>query len=1206
MGRGEHDRRSDATPATGERRARRGGKGRRAAVWWWRLGRGSRSEGFDWRDGLQPIMEETAGNRDTKMSIASSSSILPPSTSSSSSSASLAAPYLSDSATSPLTSETYATNQTSPPTPHSPTRDAYGHVKHVKRVQPPPLASLKRPSTANAIMASSPFTPQAHSSSRPDTPMDQMYTGLHVQQGRQPVSPPSALANGFDLRGDEPHSRSQSSPQIHPSWSYNTALPQKPSLRRNLSDARRGLSPALPDSPFIQGQGSSDGRSGVVPMTPLSQLSESRPESHVSEMDLAEDDDAGRSVRSTTPSGSGVRSVVNGHRSPTQASHSHSLSAASRTSSHKHNRSQSSSGFSHDDRDHEPTARVNISGALYQRRPSAGAKSPPLKPILVQSPTLSSIQAIQARGGTPRTLSTNPLLLQPAFNSSRSSLVSAGSSFHSSEDGHGPLSDLERTLSSRRKESTQVDADDEPTESDQEDLLSCWGSVGRNELAFIHDKLVKAALDRPAPTVSAAAAPAAPPFQPFATRSPSRHKRRASEFSVQSFTLNEVRPPFTCMESTGPDMPSSQQPSQPSSSTPPRPVSPPQKDNASKANELLRSMMDSLNTSLPPPTSFMPSPSSSGNETPLDPQFAPGLATTSSEDSASALKGVAKRSPVPSFNDPDTRKKALTEALFGDPTSPLVPSTSAAETRQHPYNRADLTLEDLRPVPKKPSLTFQPKSPDEDLIAEITRRNASATEALKSPTIARSESMLRRQGTKRINARLISSPQLVSSTTSVDVVPVVPVDAQSQTSTTNGSTSPALDKAGNKLSLRLKKLREKLKTRPSLPNGEEITPWTYDARSPSPASSSAHVVPSPAQTVERSTQPSPSPAATSASGNDINGFRFPSPSLAVTSPSSATAQSGLKGLMSRLRSNSRRELSEANSVDSHDSRDRSQPPSQHSHSSPSRANETLQPAHVLEPPRRQPPPLRTTSSDTPDIIDLTSPREEGETMRFDLSTPPPAEPEPDSAALRQLFDAASSLGLDQAALQNLVRSTSSSSRSTNWTAMTRSNSVNTPATTVAHTSRDSSKLFIGGGEGLKRSASSRTPVPLSRVLEQPGGLTPSPILGGQTIVRRTIIFPSESEGALTRKASTATKTNKRKNRASMQSVQSGRSVQERIPTPPPNRGSRRFSKDQSPPLPSLPPSFSFNGRDSAPSPPTSPMKMSHKSQASNSSAYGSL
>ncbi|KAG8954039.1 hypothetical protein FRC04_001023 [Tulasnella sp. 424] len=1067
-------------------------------------------------------------DRDTKMST-SSSSILPPSTSSSS----LTSLYQSDSGTM-LTSPDFGTSfQVA-----SPSSPGIGSDKTNRYPPKPvsPIVSALRTSNTGAIMASSPTAPAHSSDSRPDTPLGQMYTGS---------SGPFVPASGTPAGADRSAPTSQH--------------PLKSSLQRMVSERR-------PMPPGVSTTSSATGASRSISST----RAETAPFA------------AGGSIGGDHP----TRTIATGSRSPPPVS----TKGPKQQYTHHHARSRSrgSVDLGPDDEDHAVS--WNPSSGM-----KGGTRAAPPKPILVQSPsaasnlTLSEGNTSLRPAGSTTTVASKLGWQRPIFNSSRSSLVSAGSSFHSL-DGDGLLLDLERGVLSEG-DGTSTSPVEESTESDHEDLLNCWGGITRKDLTAIHDKLVDAAVARkrarsPSVTPARARSPSASSFQPFATRSPSRtHQRQGSQYSARSLNKESEKTQVAAV--------------------PPSPTWSARKDKSSKVNALLQSMVDSL----PPPTlpaSFIPSPTNFGPDTPVEAQH-PDLSrsTSGQEEANEAPSANSRRSPVPSFNDPDLRKKALTEALFGESPSP---EATTPQEEPHPYTTGNPALEDPEPVEKPP--TAVPPTPTvEELMADVTRRNVVATDALKSPGITRSESALKRQGTKRLNAKLISGPQLVSSTTSVDALPLASPSSSSLTNT--ASQSPAApEKLSSKLSLRIKKLRDKLKTRPSFPNGEEITPYTFEERSISPSSSAAghtpvgHAAVLITQTVDTSPRKSPIPVPPSA---DVQSFRFPSPSPSPASPIPSThGGRGIKRLMSRLRSNSKHDLVEKASLTSlngaYATDAQTQQTSQFApsiaHSISSSMNQRPASPESI---RRKPPSVRTDTEPGPNVVDLTSPRLDADDRQFNLSTPtPPADHTPDETAVKQLFDAASNLGLDKAALNDLLaRSSSTSSRSTGLTARPGSAATTaTSATAVANpvSQRDSPRSFFG----LKREPSTRAPA-LSSVSEK--SVQGIPGDESQTILRRTLIFPSEAESALTRRPSQATKASKKKNRFSTQSVQSIRSLKERSPTPPPNRSSRRFSKDSSPPVPALPPGIALSGQENGSS---SPPRPSHKSQNSVGSAYGSL
>ncbi|OBZ75877.1 hypothetical protein A0H81_04772 [Grifola frondosa] len=203
---------------------------------------------------------------------------------------------------------------------------------------------------------------------------------------------------------------------------------------------------------------------------------------------------------------------------------------------------------------------------------------------------------------------------------------------------------------------------------------------------------------------------------------------------------------------------------------------------------------------------------------------------------------------------------------------------------------------------------------------------------------------------------------------------------------------------------------------------------------------------------------------------------------------------------------------------------------------------------------------------------------------------PVAQPHNDEAALKQLFDAASNLGLDQVALNELIaRSPSTSSRSTAWTKLTRVTSI-----TDSRKSHPPPARGSGTPDSVRPPSASEGRPSIEAYSPRPSAeIRPSPVAkvseatprarqadgSANAIVRRTIIVPSDSRTStvdlnmLLRKQSSS----RRRRSASALSVGSNRSVHDRVPTPPPPHRStsgRRFSTDASPPVPQLPLSFS--------------------------------
>ncbi len=501
-------------------------------------------------------------------------------------------------------------------------------------------------------------------------------------------------------------------------------------------------------------------------------------------------------------------------------------------------------------------------------------------------------------------------------------------------------------------------------------------------------------------------------------------------------------------------------------------------------------------------------------------------------------------------------------------------------------------------LPRNPSMPKLPQTPQEEaeLTREVERRTTEAMLALKGAShsqsnlnvnahLAHSPSVSR----KRISPHQISTPTLVSASTSVDTIPlrspVIP--------TSTGSTKMS----------RFKKLRGTLRKPTNLPTGEEVTPYPLDLHSPtSPgmrhnqegflATASSDAVPIPTSAVE--------------------------PRFKVTVPSPpASAGPGLKGFMARFRSKPR-------TIDPSLQYAARHSPQPSATSSIPRENGNLGLSRAPQgksapsgPSSSTRGPVYHTADDSTYSSSLGSPT----TPRGPHTPLPPQELEPDTPtpmadenlALRQLYTAAQNLGIDEKRLNDLVRSTSTSSKSTTWTStLGRNTSTRDNSTSSTHPqstlSRNNSITLSQAATNLKRNNS-------SAVFDQPEGhveakarqgsdavftqstVTAAPVRSLSTrkpipehirrpregvdtsaynsaVIRRTIVMPSEfrNSSAFDINALLNGKASSNRRRASTTST-SSRSVQDRVPTPPPPRtGSRRFSRDREilPPVPQLP------------------------------------
>lgn len=450
-----------------------------------------------------------------------------------------------------------------------------------------------------------------------------------------------------------------------------------------------------------------------------------------------------------------------------------------------------------------------------------------------------------------------------------------------------------------------------------------------------------------------------------------------------------------------------------------------------------------------------------------------------------------------------------------------------------------------------------PQTPQEEaeMAREVQQRMNAATLALKKSPL--SPSLLTDPyatvSRKRISPNQISTPRLVSASTSVDTVPIVRTPSLSSTNNSGPS----------KIGSRFKKLRGTLRAKNIMPTGEEVTPYPLDLHSPHGQMAS----------YDSARLKVPGVAVT-ASATESR-FKVPVPSPP------ASAGPGLKGFMARFRGKQRAAPDSSSEADLRRSPHSTSPMPTSSHS------ERGFPQH-------------STSSQSRDVAPDT-PRPRPETPQVQSAPPTqttyalslPADSN-DNSALRQLFDAANKIGLDEGELSALLaRSGSTSSR----TLLTRSNSgVQSRADTPADPSRltpsigrpsidEQSMRAVtpdpkANGRGSGRPSLDNRP-PRDKPVSRQGtrkqadhARRPREGQGGDraasTIIRRTIIFP-ESKMTADELTALMEKSPTQFRRASTTSV-SNRSIHDRAPTPPPPRSptAKRFSNGPSPPVPNLP------------------------------------
>ncbi|KAF7295058.1 hypothetical protein MIND_01044000 [Mycena indigotica] len=686
---------------------------------------------------------------------------------------------------------------------------------------------------------------------------------------------------------------------------------------------------------------------------------------------------------------------------------------------------------------------------------------------------------------TPFTLGPFQPLFSPIANSSRSSLESAGSSFHSWDvdrkdqtaslfaDGEVPRP-IWHEISSANGQQNSDSPNSFSDDGEAEEIIFSYAGLNKVDFQSIQEKLVTAAVAKTAPVE----------LQP--RRSPSLRRRRPST-SQSNYSLNNGRiisPSPTAVGQTFETYPG-----------------------------IMNGIFDGfLSPTAPVDTSGEASPN---GQAPSPTRRARDLThVLFGENSAQVLTvGGGEHAQVPN--------SAPLDASF--PHTEVPPSSASATW---PY-----------PISRNPSTPRLPQSAEEhaELAREVQRKTEAAMVMLQKQPSTSNLALPHKPPTarKRISPSQISTPQLVSASTSVDTIPL---------------PSPALGGGPSKIGSRLQRLRGSLRAK-TMPTAEDVTPFPMELRSP-PAVQSARYDP---VKVRPPGAPIPASATT-----EVEGFRVPIPSPP------ASAGPGLKGIIARFRGKQR-----ASETGAEPDVRRMRGPLPHLsptstdnfHSTPSGW-----PSHSLNrsPSDSSPPEsagyLRSPSSaTTPTHLDQS-------TMASRQVTAPLYSPrhhvlpsiETTSAdendAIRQLFDAASNLGLDQGALNDLL-ARSGSTRSTDWAGLSRNNSksASRPGNHKSH-------------------IPSAPPPPPPETPPQPDHLR-RPKEGGNEkspVVRRTIIYASDTRASTIDVSALVRKQSSRRRRASATSV-SSRSIHDRVPTPPPVKSAsgRRFSTDN-PPVPLLP------------------------------------
>ncbi|TFK42980.1 hypothetical protein BDQ12DRAFT_696362 [Crucibulum laeve] len=464
-----------------------------------------------------------------------------------------------------------------------------------------------------------------------------------------------------------------------------------------------------------------------------------------------------------------------------------------------------------------------------QGHPSSSTSEPLLAPAPPRSPTSPNYATnfeMSSRNGSRRSSKQNgtpspfnvgsfpSLSFSPMANSSRTSLESGGSSFHSLFNDGDPA-----PSSSDTPEGSPDD------EWDADDIIKRYTGLKKHDFVAIQEKLVGAAV-----------AKAANPEQ----RAPSSMRKRRPS-TAQSTYSNGGR------DRVASPPPGSQPPASPTSPTSPTsPVS---------ASALLNSVVDSIESRESPSrlniaTSVPASPRDPSPTTRRNRDLAQVLfggisdderdAKTPKPEQQSAPKDTAPTHEPITTNQPEpVNIRPTVDRVQLTDNGPVSPPTSPSPYQLH----------------RNPSTPRIPHTPQEeaDLTREVQKKTEAAMLALRPNASLQPEGVTHSGSIrKRISPNQISTPQLISATTSVDTIPL-----RSPSLSANNNAGPS--KIGT------------LRAKNTIPAAEEVTPSTPDPKSPlASAGQTATYDPANATETGRFKLPVPSPPASAGPG--LRGF----------------------------------------------------------------------------------------------------------------------------------------------------------------------------------------------------------------------------------------------------------------------------------------------------------------------------------------------
>ncbi|KAJ3512524.1 hypothetical protein NLJ89_g3468 [Agrocybe chaxingu] len=608
---------------------------------------------------------------------------------------------------------------------------------------------------------------------------------------RRPASPLSGLSYRPMAVSNRPSSRPGTPSNVI--WTTNPN--HKNSHSRNNSwttDGARSLrSPALPDSPMLEAGQSAPPSFSSIPSSPPKESSSSlaRPNAYIPEIEL----------------GSPILAAIHAPRSPTPTQ------TAPRS----------------------PTSPVFSNFELSQRNGSrrSSRQNPPSSPFNISAfPTIG---------------------LAPRANSSRSSLDSVGSSFHSWDEPDQLLSVFSDSkeqqpawhdfYADKSSSATPSGSSPEGDDCDAEEVIMRYGGLKKVDIAAIQEKLVTAAFTKIANTDPR-------------DRAPSAMRRRRPSTSQSNYSRITSPPPQM------------QPPSSPSTFT--------SDDHFSKASALLNSVVESikdhpaaLNTStssISPPSSDEISPTTRRNRDLAHVLF--GTEDDGKDESS-------KEDPIMPIPDPDPAP------VVSNPATPTPPATQFPSALPPPIPVAEPAITQPFTIPylhRNPSTNRIPQTPQEEaaLAREVQQKAEAAMIALKKdPSRVNLGDSLKQSPSvrKKIDTSQISTPTLVSTTTNVDTLPI-----------RSPSLSSSTNSAPSKLGSRFKKLRGSLRAKTTVEENASLE----SVKTP-PATQTAHYDPAKLNVSSLS------------SATESGRFKVPVPSPP------ASAGPGLKGFMARFRNKQR-------------------------------------------------------------------------------------------------------------------------------------------------------------------------------------------------------------------------------------------------------------------------------------------------------------